>query len=87
MGVDAVAAASMAATLALGQTLAGVVVAVMYAGGNALEDFAVGRAERDLKSLIDREPRVAHRTTGESFEDIPIDRSPLEMGSLYAPAR
>ncbi len=44
-----------------GQTLAGVVVAVMYAGGNVLEDFAVARAERDLKSLVDRAPRVAHR--------------------------
>ena len=74
MGVDAVAFVSMAAALALGQTLAGIVVAIMYAGGNALEDYAVGRAERDLKSLIDRAPRVAHRKTGELFEDIPIDK-------------
>ena len=72
MGVDAVAFVSMAAALALGQTLAGVVVAIMYAGGNVLEDFAVGRAERDLKSLVDRAPRVAHRRTEESFEDVPI---------------
>jgi P-type E1-E2 ATPase len=54
------------------RTLAGVVVAIMYAGGNVLEDFAVGRAERDLKSLVDRAPRVAHRRTEESFEDVPI---------------
>ena len=73
MGVDAVAFVSMAAALALGQTLAGVVVAIMYAGGNVLEDFAVGRAERDLKSLIDRAPRVAHRKTDDSFDDISID--------------
>jgi cation transport ATPase len=72
MGVDAVAFVSMAAALALGQTLAGVVVAIMYAGGNVLEDFAVGRAERDLKSLVDRAPRVAHRRIEESFEDEPI---------------
>jgi heavy metal translocating P-type ATPase/RND family efflux transporter MFP subunit len=74
MGVDAVAFVSMAAALALGQTLAGVVVAIMYAGGTVLEDFAVGRAERDLKSLIDRAPRVAHRNTGASFDDVPIDQ-------------
>ncbi len=42
--------------------------------GPVLEDFAVGRAERDLKSLTDRAPRVAHHKTGESFEDIPIDK-------------
>ena len=51
MGVDAIAFVSMSAALALGENLAGVVVAVMYAGGNVLEDFAVARAERDLKSL------------------------------------
>ena len=82
MGVDAVAFVSMAAALALGQTLAGVVVAIMYAGGGVLEDFAVGRAERDLKSLIDRAPRVAHRKTGESFEDIPIDKVAIGDGII-----
>ena len=56
VGVDAIALVSMAAALALGETLAGVVVAVMYSGGNVLEDFAVARAERDLKSLADRAP-------------------------------
>jgi heavy metal translocating P-type ATPase len=45
----------------------------MYAGGNVLEDFAVARAERDLKSLVDRAPRVAHRRTDDEIEDVPID--------------
>ena len=44
VGVDAIALVSMTAALALGQPLAGVVVALMYAGGNVLEDFAVARA-------------------------------------------
>ena len=50
VGVDAIAFVSMSAALVLGQTLAGIVVAIMYAGGNFLEDFAVASAERDLKS-------------------------------------
>jgi cation transport ATPase len=74
MGVDAIAFVSMSAALALGQNLAGVVVAVMYAGGNVLEDFAVARAERDLKSLIDRAPRIAHRRQGSTIDDIPIEQ-------------
>ena len=61
LGVDAIAFVSMSAALALGENLAGIVVAMMYAGGNVLEDFAIARAERDLKSLIDRAPRIAHR--------------------------
>ncbi len=49
MGVDAVAFVSMSAAILLGEPLAGAVVAVMCAGGNLLADFAVARAERDLK--------------------------------------
>jgi heavy metal translocating P-type ATPase len=74
LGVDAVAFVSMSGALALGQNLAGVVIALMYAGGNILEDFAVGRAERDLKSLIDRAPKIAHRRSGSVIEEVPIDR-------------
>ena len=74
MGVDAIAFVSMSAAVALGENLAGVVVAVMYAGGNVLEDFAVARAERDLKSLIDRAPRIAHRRQGSSIAEIPIEQ-------------
>ena len=72
LGVDAVAFVSMSGALALGQYLAGIVVALMYAGGNMLEDFAVGRAERDLRSLIERAPKVAHRRVGSAIEDVPI---------------
>ncbi|HWM48213.1 MAG TPA: heavy metal translocating P-type ATPase [Xanthobacteraceae bacterium] len=73
IGVDAVAFVAMAAALALGETLAGVVVAVMYAGGNLLEDFAVARAEHDLKALVDRAPRVAHRRHDSTITDIAIE--------------
>ena len=73
VGVDAIALLSMAAAILLGETLAGIVVAVMYAGGNALEDFAVGRAEGELRSLIDRAPRVAHRVGADGVHDVPIE--------------
>ncbi|WP_139102275.1 hypothetical protein, partial [Acinetobacter baumannii] len=63
--MDAIALLSMSAALALGQPLAGVVVALMYSSGNVLEDIAIARAERDLRSLVDRAPRLAHRKTGE----------------------
>src|SRR5579859_2860946 len=74
LGVDAVALVSMSAAVILGQALAGIVIAIMYAGGNVLEDFAVARAERDLRSLIDRAPRLAHRRTGSIITDTPIEQ-------------
>jgi len=74
VGVDAIALVSMLAALVLGQTLAGVVVAIMYAGGNVLEDFAIGRAQRELKTLVNRAPRVAHRLRDGMVEDVPIEK-------------
>ncbi|MGT2504489.1 heavy metal translocating P-type ATPase [Bradyrhizobium guangxiense] len=73
VGVDAVALLSMSAALALGQPLAGAVVALMYSGGNVLEEIAVARAEHDLRSLVDRAPRQVHRKSGERIEDAPVE--------------
>ena len=70
MGVDAVALLSMTAALLLGASLAAIVVAVMYAGGTVLEDTAIARAERDLRSLVDRAPRTAHRREGRCFRGV-----------------
>ncbi len=72
LGVDAIALVSMSAALALGQPLAGVVVALMYSGGNVLEDIAVARAKHNLRSLVDRAPRFAHRPINDGIEDVPI---------------
>jgi heavy metal translocating P-type ATPase len=71
-GVDAVALVSMSGALALGQPLAGAVVALMYSGGNVLEDIAVARAAHDLRSLVDRAPRDAHRCVDSGIEEVPV---------------
>ena len=80
MGVDSIALVSMSGALALGESIAGIVVAIMYAGGNLLEDLAVARAQRDLRSLIDRAPRLAHRLNGSTTADIPIEQ--LAVGDV-----
>ena len=74
LGVDAVALVSMSGALVLGQNLAGIVIAIMYSGGNLLEDFAFARAARDLRSLIDRTPKIAHRRMASIIEDVPIEQ-------------
>jgi heavy metal translocating P-type ATPase len=74
LGVDAIALVSMSAALALGETLAALVVAIMYAGGTVLEDFARGRAERNLRALADRSPRLAHRRRGNDLDTISAEQ-------------
>ncbi|NPU11017.1 heavy metal translocating P-type ATPase [Bradyrhizobium sp. 83002] len=72
IGVDAIALVSMSAAIVLGEPLAGAVVALMYSGGNVLEDIAVARAEHDLRALVDRAPRLAHRWREDRIEDVPV---------------
>lgn len=72
VGVDAIALVAIASALALGQFLAGAVVALMLAGGNALEFYATRRAGRELKHLLERMPRIAHRRRGSAIEEVPV---------------
>jgi heavy metal translocating P-type ATPase len=72
LGVDAIALLSMTAALTLRQALAGAVIALMYSGGNVLEIIAVSRAERNLRSLVDRAPRVTHRRVDHGTVDVPV---------------
>src|SRR5512146_665565 len=74
LGVDVIALLAMTGALLLGQYLAGAVIAVMLTGGSALEQYAIGRARRELGALISRAPRVAHRRQGGASVDVPVDQ-------------
>jgi heavy metal translocating P-type ATPase len=81
-GVDVIALLAMAGALALGQELAGAVVALMLAGGNALEDAAGRRARRELTALLERAPRIAHRRREGRLEEVAVDA--LRPGDVVA---
>lgn len=73
VGVDAIALIAIAGALALQEWGAAAVVALMLAGGNALEEAAAGRARRELRSLVARAPRIAHRVgQGGSVEEVAV---------------
>ena len=73
VGVDAIALLAMAGALALGQLLAGAVVALMLSGGNALEAAAAHRAKRELTALLERAPRIAHRRRDGHVQEVEVD--------------
>lgn len=62
-GLDILAVVAMIATLAVEEYLAGMIIALMLTGGEALEDMAAGRASRELDALINRRPTFAHVRT------------------------
>lgn len=63
-GIDVLAIMAIAATIAVGEYWASLVIVLMLSGGEALEDYAEYRATRELTSLLKNAPHVAHRVTG-----------------------
>ncbi len=59
-GVDVIAVLAVLASLALGELLTAAIIGVMLATGRFLEEYAAGRAQRELTALIQRAPRQAN---------------------------
>ncbi|CAM4084450.1 Copper-transporting P-type ATPase [Mycobacterium basiliense] len=72
VGVDVIAVLSLVGTLLVDEYLAGALVAVMLAGGRALDAAAQRRAARDLRTLLERAPRFARRRVGKQVRAIPL---------------
>lgn len=72
-GLDAIAVLAMTAALTFGEELAGIVVALMYAGGQALENYAQGHAAREMTALLSRAPRTAIVHRGEELVTVAAD--------------
>ena len=73
VGVDAIALVAIAWALALGEFLTAAIVALMMSGGAALEAWAAGRARRELRLLVERAPRIAHRYANGAVEEVKVD--------------
>ena len=72
-GVDILAITAIVATLAVGEYWASLMILIMLTGGDSLEDYAAGKANQELKSLLDNSPQKAHRLNGENLEDVTVE--------------
>lgn len=88
VGLDIVAALSMSAALAFGESLAAAIVALMYAGGQFLEAYAERAARREMTALLSRVPRTALRLRDGGLEEValevilPRDRLLIRQGDV-----
>ena len=77
-GSDSLAALAIVAATLTNEWLAAAIIALMLASGRALEDWATGKSNRELKSLLDRAPKIAHRLTSDGhIEDIALEKIQL----------
>jgi heavy metal translocating P-type ATPase len=79
-GSDLLAGLSIATSVLLREYLAGTVVVLMLAGGEALEGFAVRRASFALEGLARRLPALAHRRRDGCTEEVALDE--VQVGDL-----
>jgi len=69
-GVDLIAIVAIITSFVLQQYLAGTVIVLMLSGGEALEDYALRRARKELSSLISNAPSIAHISRNGKILDI-----------------
>lgn len=72
-GLDLIAALAMAGALVLGENLAGIIVALMFTGGEALEGYAQRRARREMTALLSRMPRTAARYADGELQEVGLE--------------
>ncbi|WP_418605666.1 cadmium family heavy metal-translocating P-type ATPase [Georgenia sp. SUBG003] len=72
-GIDLLAVTAIVSTVLVGEYWAALVVCLMLSGGEALEDYAAGRARRELSALLERAPQVGHRLRADgTVLDVPV---------------
>ena len=73
MGSDLLAVLALLGALFTDELFAAAVISVMLATGRVLESWAEGQAERQLKALLSRVPRIVHRVNANgNIEEIKI---------------
>jgi heavy metal translocating P-type ATPase len=73
VAVDVVALVALVIAIAMGEDLAAVILALMVASGDALEQYAQRRAERSLSELLSLAPKAAHRLLDGGVVTVPVD--------------
>lgn len=72
-GVDIIALLAIASAIGIGEYLAASVVLLMLSGGEALENYAIRRAKKELTSLLNNAPTKAHLLKNEEIVDVGVD--------------
>jgi heavy metal translocating P-type ATPase len=73
VAVDVVALVALLGAIVMGEALAGAILALMVASGDALEQYAHRRAKRSLSELLSLAPKVGHRLVDGVFETVLVD--------------
>lgn len=77
-GVDVLAIIAVVSTMVVGDYWAAWMILVMLTGGDSLEDYATGQADKELRALLNNSPRIAHKLVNGKLTDVKVDE--LQIG-------
>lgn len=71
-GLDVLAITAIVSAVLFKEYWTSMIIVLMLTGGETLEDYAEGRAQVELTSLLDKEPKTAHLLKGKTELDVAI---------------
>lgn len=77
-GVDILAIIAIVSTMAIGDYWAAWMILVMFTGGESLEDYATSQADKELRSLLNNNPRTANKLVDGKLTSVNVDE--LKIG-------
>lgn len=72
-GVDILAVIAVVSTILIGDVWAEWMILVMMTGGETLEDYATGQANKELRALLDKTPRIANKLVDGKITEVKVD--------------
>lgn len=72
-GVDLLAIIAVVSTMLVRQYWAALMILFMLTGGDSLEDYAASQAGKELQSLLDNSPRIAHKLVNGVVTDVKVE--------------
>jgi len=84
-GLDILAITAIVSALLFKEYWTAMIIVLMLTGGEALEDYAEGRAKKELSSLLDNQPKIAHLVKGKTVTDVAIKQIQIGDKVLVKP--
>lgn len=84
-GIDILAVTAIVTAVVLKEYWTAIITVIMLTGGEALEDYAEGRAKAELTSLLNRAPTQAHVLRKGTVTDIPVKEVRIKDSIVIRP--
>ena len=84
-GVDILAVIAVVSTILIGDIWAEWMILVMMTGGQALEDYATGQADKELRSLLNNSPTIANKISNQKIISVNVEQLAIGDHILIKP--